>query len=106
MCPRPRPRMESTTAKARLTGPHSMMFTACSKCSRSRDCSGPTWMTPATVTSTSMGPRVASMRETMLVTSPLSATSHTMDSTMRPSACSFARASSSSSASRAQITTR
>src|SRR4029453_5456858 len=43
-------------ASARLMGPHCMVSIASSKCCRVSESSGPTWITPATWTTTSIAP--------------------------------------------------
>ena len=86
MWPRPRSRIPGTTASAVLTGPQSITSTAEVKWDRSRDANGPTWMMPATQTSTSIGPSSRSVRSTSASTADASPTSQRPVATVQPAA--------------------
>ena len=98
--------MCGTTASAVLTGPHSMVSTAEVKCQRSSAPKGPTWMIPATQTSTSIGPTSCSIRWIRSITAALSVTSQTYASTSYPSVLSRSAARCNSASVREQITSR
>ena len=75
--PRPRSRIPGSTASAVCTGPMVMVVTASRNCSTVTPSTEPTWMIPATVISTSTGPRSRSTSRTRASTWSASATSHT-----------------------------
>ena len=83
-----------------------MVSTADVKCHRSSAPNGPTWMIPATQTSTSIGPTSCSIRRTRSITAALSVTSQTWASTSYPSLRSRSAACCNSYSVREQITSR